>query len=43
MDHKIAPSVLAADFANIQRDGIRPLGGWPEFDWDGDWEVATKE
>ena len=29
--------------ANIQRDGIRPLGGWPEFDWDGDWEVATKE
>lgn len=29
--------------ANIQRDGIRPLGGWPEFDWDGDWEVATKK
>ena len=29
--------------ANIQRDGIRRLGGWPEFDWDGDWKAATKE
>ena len=29
--------------ANIQGDGIRRLGGWPEFDWDGDWEVQTKK
>ena len=29
--------------ANIQGDGIRRLGGWPQFDWDGDWEVKTKE
>ena len=29
--------------ANIQGDGIRLLGGWPEFDWDGDWEVQTKK
>ena len=29
--------------ANIQRDGIRPLGGFPEFDWDGDWEAQTKK
>ena len=29
--------------ADIQGDGIRRLGGWPQFDWDGDWEVKTKE
>ena len=29
--------------ANIKGDGIRRIGGWPEFDWDGDWEVKTKE
>ena len=29
--------------ANIQGDGIRRLGGWPQFDWDGDWEVQTKK
>ena len=29
--------------ANIQGDGIRPLGGWPEFDWDGDWKVRTNK
>ena len=29
--------------ANIQGDGIRRLGGWPEFDWDGDWKVQTKK
>ena len=29
--------------ANIQGDGIRRLGGRPEFDWDGDWEVKTKK
>ena len=29
--------------ANIQGDGIRRLGGWPEYDWDGDWEVQTKK
>ena len=28
--------------ANIKGDGIRRIGGWPEFDWDGDWEVKTK-
>ncbi len=22
--------------ADIQGDGIRRLGGWPQFDWDGD-------
>ena len=35
--------MFIATLANIQRDGIRRLGGWPEFDWDGDWEVKTKE
>ena len=29
--------------ANIKGDGIRRIDGWPEFDWDGDWEVKTKE
>ena len=29
--------------ANIQGDGIRRTGGWPEFDWDGDWIVKTKK
>ena len=29
--------------ANIQRDGIRPLGSFPKFDWDGDWEAQTKK
>jgi len=29
--------------ANIKGDGIRRIGGWPEFDWDGDWEVKTKK
>ena len=29
--------------ANVQRDGIRPLGSFPEFDWDGDWEAITKK
>ena len=29
--------------ANIQGDGIRRLGGWPQFDWDGDWKVQTKK
>ena len=29
--------------ANIKGDGIRRIGGWPEFDWDGDWEVKAKE
>ena len=29
--------------ANIKGDGIRRIGGWPEIDWDGDWEVKTKE
>ena len=29
--------------ANIKGDGIRRIGGWPEFDWDGDWVVKTKE
>ena len=29
--------------ANIKGDGTRRIGGWPEFDWDGDWEVKTKE
>ena len=29
--------------ASIKGDGIRRIGGWPEFDWDGDWEVKTKE
>jgi len=29
--------------ANIKKDGIRPLGGWPKMDWDGDWEVQTKK
>ena len=28
--------------ANVKKDGIRPLGGWPEMDWDGDWEAITK-
>ena len=32
-----------ATLANIQGDGIRPLGGWPEFDWDGDWDVKMKK
>ena len=29
--------------ANIKKDGIRPLGGWPEMDWDGDWEAETRK
>ena len=29
--------------ANIKGDGIRRIDGWPEFDWDGDWEVKTKK
>ena len=29
--------------ANVQRDGIRPLGSFPEFAWDGDWEAITKK
>ena len=27
--------------ANIQGDGIEAFRGWPQFDWDGDWEVQT--
>ena len=29
--------------ANVQRDGVRQLGSFPEFDWDGDWEAKTKK
>ena len=29
--------------ANVQRDGIRQLGSFPEFDWDGDWQAQTKK
>jgi len=29
--------------ANIEADGIKALGDWPKYDWDGDWEVATKK
>ena len=29
--------------ANIQGVCIRRFGCWPQFDWDGDWEVQTKK
>ena len=29
--------------ADIKKDGIRPLGGYPEMDWDGDWEAKTRK
>ena len=35
--------VFIITLANIQRDGIRMLGGSPEFDWDGDWKAQTKK
>ena len=29
--------------ANIQADGIKALGDWPKYDWDGDWKAATQK
>jgi len=29
--------------ADIKADGIRALGSFPKYDWDGDWEVKTKK
>ena len=29
--------------ADVKKDGIRRLGGFPEMDWDGDWDAKVKK
>ena len=43
MQRALKAYMFFVTLADIQGDGIRRLGGWPQFDWDGDWEVKTKE